>query len=116
MRLGNLYAGCLWAAIQRDLGDTDAMVRTGDVAPILDWLRTHVHRRGSILMPRDLIEEATGAAPDEGPLLAYLEAKFGGLYDLVSETQASDRRRGWATNAFAEKHFIDQSAGSPDRS
>ena len=78
--LGNVYAGCLWAAIQRDLGNTDAMVRTGDVGPILDWLRKKIHRRGSILMPRALIEEATGAAPSETPLLAYLEEKFGDLY------------------------------------
>ena len=80
--LGNVYAGCLWAAIRRDLGDTDAMVRAGDVTPIIDWLRRHIHRQGSIMMPRDLIATATGGPPDEQPLMAYLEAKFADLYDL----------------------------------
>ena len=80
--LGNVYAGCLWAAIRAALGDVDAMIRSGDVAPIVGWLREHVHRKGSILMPRDLIAEASGATPDERPLLHYLEGKFADLYDL----------------------------------
>lgn len=80
--LGNIYAGCLWAAIRASLGGLDAMIRAGDVTPIIDWLRTKIHRRGSILMPRELIEEATGAEPTEAPLLAYLQDKFGQLYGL----------------------------------
>ncbi len=80
--LGNVYAGCLWAAIRRTLGDLDVMIRSGEVAPIINWLRQNIHQRGSILMPRDLIAEATGAAPTEEPLLAYLESKFSGLYAL----------------------------------
>ena len=80
--LGNVYAGCLWAAIRRDLTDTEALVRSGNASPIVGWLRERIHRQGSILMPRDLIAQATGAAPDETPLLTYLEQKFADLYDL----------------------------------
>ena len=80
--LGNVYAGCLWAAIRAALGDVEAMIRAGELGPIIDWLRVRVHRRGAILMPRELIAEATGADPSEAPLLAYLEAKFGELYAL----------------------------------
>ena len=80
--LGNIYAGELWAAMGRDLPDTDAAMRAGDLGPVLDWLRARVHRRGSLRMPGDIIAEACGHAPTEAPLLDYLEAKFGELYAL----------------------------------
>jgi carboxypeptidase Taq len=32
--------------------------------------------------PAALVEQACGFAPTEGPLLDYLEAKFGALYGL----------------------------------
>ena len=80
--LGNVYAGCLWAAIRDAVGDVDGMIRSGDASPIVGWLREHVHRPGSILVPRDLIARAAGAPPGEKPLLHYLEEKFADLYDL----------------------------------
>ena len=80
--LGNVYAACLWARLTDELVDVDRMIRSGEVAPIVDWLRRKIHRRGSILMPRDLIEEATGSMPSERPLLEYLNEKFGTLYRL----------------------------------
>ncbi|MEM7189697.1 MAG: carboxypeptidase M32 [Pseudomonadota bacterium] len=80
--LGNLYAAELWAAINDELGDTDTLIRAGDLSPIVDWLRRNIHRRGSILMPTDLIEQAIGHAPSEGALLYYLNEKFGALYSV----------------------------------
>lgn len=80
--LGNIYAACLDAAMRADLPDRDAMVAAGDTAPILGWLRARIHAKGRLLPAPALIEAATGAAPTAGPLLAYLQAKFGALYDL----------------------------------
>ena len=80
--LGNVYAGGLWAAIRRDLPETDALLRRGETGPLLDWLRRRVHRRGSLDMPAGLVTAACGHAPDEAPLLDYLEEKFAALYRL----------------------------------
>ncbi|MEO4040201.1 carboxypeptidase M32 [Hoeflea sp. CAU 1731] len=80
--LGNIYSACLDEAMRADLTDRDAMVRAGETAPILDWLRERVHSRGRLLAPQDLIAEATGKAPSTRPLIDYLETKFGALYDL----------------------------------
>ena len=80
--LGNLYAGCLHAALRRDLPDLDDRLAAGDPSPATEWLRARVQRHGGLMEPRALIEQATGAAPSEGPLLVYLEEKFGRLYDL----------------------------------
>ena len=80
--LGNVYAGCLHAAIRRDVPDFDAALARGDPSPATRWLRERVQRHGGLHEPRDLIERATGEPPSEGPLLDYLEAKFAALYGV----------------------------------
>lgn len=80
--LGNLYAGCLHAAIRRDVPDLDASLGEGDPSPATGWLRERVQRHGGRYLPGDVIERACGFAPTAGPLLDYLEAKFGGIYRL----------------------------------
>jgi len=80
--LGNVYAGCLHAALRRDLPDLDAALARGDTAPATAWLRERVQRHGGRFPPRDLIGRAVGAEPQEGPLLDYIEAKFAEIYGL----------------------------------
>lgn len=82
--LGNAYAGCLHAAMRRDLPELDASLAQGDPSPATGWLRERVQRHGGLFEPRELIERACGEPPSEGPLLDYLEAKFDALYDLPS--------------------------------
>ncbi len=80
--LGNVYAGCLHAAMRRDLPDLDEALAAGSAAPATEWLAEKVRRHGGLYAPRDLIERATGALVSEEPLLAYLEEKFGALYGV----------------------------------
>jgi carboxypeptidase Taq len=80
--LGNVYAGCLHAALRRDVPDLDARLSQGDTAAATGWLREKVQRFGALRLPEDTILHATGAAPTVGPLLDYLEAKFGAIYGL----------------------------------
>ncbi|WP_114967295.1 carboxypeptidase M32 [Alkalilacustris brevis] len=80
--LGNVHAGCLHAALRRDLPDLDAGLAEGDLRPALEWLREKVQRHGGLHEARALIEQATGAPPNEAPLLEYLERKFGALYGV----------------------------------
>ena len=78
--LGNLYAGCLHAALRRAVPDLDAWLGEGDLAAATGWLRENVQRHGGLYQPRDLITRACGAAPTAEPLMTYLEEKFGALY------------------------------------
>lgn len=80
--LGNVYAGCLHAALRRDVPDLDRDLARGDTSAATDWLREKVQRFGGLYEPKDLIERATGLAPSEGPLLDYLDAKFGDIYGV----------------------------------
>lgn len=80
--LGNVYAGELMVTMRAAIPDLDDRVARGDLAPLIDWLRTHIHREGSLYAPVTLIENACGHPPTEAPLLAYLEKKFTDLYGL----------------------------------
>lgn len=80
--LGNVYAGCLHAAMRRDLPGLDQALEMGDVSPATDWLRTKLQKHGGLREPAQTIAHATGAPPSVGPLLDYLEAKFSALYGL----------------------------------
>ncbi len=80
--LGNVYAGCLDAALRRDVPDLDAALAEGDPSPATRWLRDNVQVHGGLYRPREVIARAIGGDPSEAPLLDYLEAKFGDIYGL----------------------------------
>jgi carboxypeptidase Taq len=80
--LGNLYAAQLLAAAREDLPDHDEQMRRGEFTPLLDWMREHVHQRGSILEPADLIKEATGSPPSPDAFVDYLKDKVEQLYGV----------------------------------
>ncbi|KIT16023.1 carboxypeptidase M32 [Jannaschia aquimarina] len=78
--LGNLYAGCLMAAARQELSGIDAALAKGDPSPATTWMCDCLQRFGGLRPPVETIENATGSPPSAGPLLDYLEAKFGDLY------------------------------------
>jgi carboxypeptidase Taq len=80
--LGNVYAGCLVKALRAEVPGLDGMMAKGDVSG-RDGLaaRTAATARRRYL-PREVVTRACGHEPSEGPLLDYLEAKFGEIYGL----------------------------------
>ncbi|MFE3835519.1 carboxypeptidase M32 [Pseudogemmobacter sonorensis] len=80
--LGNLYAGALHGAMRRALPDLDDQLAAGDLSGATGWLREHVQRHGGLYTPHQLISTAIGEEPGAGPLLEYLEAKFGAIYGV----------------------------------
>lgn len=80
--LGNVYAGCLNAALRRDVPGLDAALEAGDPVPALDWLRENLQRHGGLRTPVETIKHATGGEISELPLLDYLDAKYGALFGV----------------------------------
>ena len=80
--LGNVYAGCLAQAMRAAVPDLDGFLAKGDPATPARWLKENVQVHGGLYEPAELIERACGFAPDVGPLLDGLEAKFGEIYRL----------------------------------
>lgn len=78
--LGNVLAAQLWFKIRSELPDLDAQIAANDYAPLLQWLRTHVHSRGRRFDTLAFTREVIGKelAPDD--LLRYLEDRYLSLY------------------------------------
>jgi carboxypeptidase Taq len=80
--LGNVYAGCLVKALRAEVPGLDGMMAKGDVSAATGWLRERLQRHGGLYEPRDVVRRACGFEPSEGPLLDYLEGKFGEIYGV----------------------------------
>ncbi len=80
--LGNVYAGCLTKALRADIPGLDGMMAQGDVSAATGWMREKLQRHGARYLPREVVAQACGFEPSEGPLLDYLEAKFGEIYGV----------------------------------
>ena len=75
--LGNVYAGCLYEALRVARPNLDSELAVGNVSGATEWLKDAVQIHGGLYRPTELIERASGLVPSEGPLLSYLERKFG---------------------------------------
>ena len=73
--LGNIIAGQLWEAAERDLGDLPAMIGEGDLASLGGWLREHVYRHGRRLSPADILKRAGCGELSVEPLLGHLRER-----------------------------------------
>ena len=81
--LGNMYAAQFFVAAQRDLGDLSVPFTNGNFQPLLDWLRTNIHRRGKQLRANRLVQAITGQPLSHQPLVDHLHRKFDELYGLT---------------------------------
>lgn len=80
--LGNLYAGMLFEAASRDLGELQAQFSRGEFLLLKEWLKEKVHQWGRRYTAPAMIEKATGQKLTHEPLLRHLEAKYAAIYSL----------------------------------
>ena len=74
--LGNIYAGCLYRALQRAIPTLSDALSQGNTNAIRSWLAEHVHSKGSTDTPKAIIEKACGESVSEKPLLDYLSTAY----------------------------------------
>ncbi len=80
--LGNLIAGQLWRQAHEDVHDLDALIAAGELSPLREWLREHVHRHGSKFSTDELLKRIVGAPIEVGPFVSYLRQKLGDVYGI----------------------------------
>ncbi|KAJ1461188.1 M32, carboxypeptidase Taq metallopeptidase peptidase [Pelagophyceae sp. CCMP2097] len=83
--LGAIMAAQLFQAASAQLPSLDEDIAKGHFAPLREWLREQVHKKGSIYAsPDELLNSVTGGTGgiDPGPYLEYLKAKYTDLYKL----------------------------------
>jgi carboxypeptidase Taq len=59
--MGALIAAQLFATARRAVPELLQTIERGEFRPLLDWLRTHIHAKASLLSTAELVEAATGA-------------------------------------------------------
>ena len=62
-------------------------IERGELAPLREWLREHVHRHGRKLESAEIVERATGRPIEIGPYVRYLRKKYGEIYGLEAADQ-----------------------------
>ena len=80
--LGNLYAAQFTEALQGDLPSFEGLIEAGNFQPILQWLRSNIHRHGGAKVPSELLRDIVGAALGPGAFTDYLQAKYRDVYRL----------------------------------
>jgi len=86
--LGNLISAQIWERVTSDLPELNASVEAGELAPLRDWLREHLHRYGRKFTPAETLERVVGTREiDPAPYVRYLSEKLGSLYGASSTTQ-----------------------------
>lgn len=78
--MGNLLSYQIWAALQRDLGDTDTLIERGEFAPILGWLTDKVYSKGRSVRPKDLVQQVTKKPMGAEDYLSGLGRKYSDLF------------------------------------
>jgi carboxypeptidase Taq len=74
--LGALIAAQLFAAARQALPGLAEQIGRGEFAPLYDWLRTHIHGKGSLLSTADLVLDATGAPLGTAAFEAHLRQRY----------------------------------------
>lgn len=74
--LGALGAAQWFASASEAIAGLREQIATGELAPLLDWLRTHVHGRGRQTTMQSLFEDATGSRLDAGFYKRHVQARY----------------------------------------
>jgi carboxypeptidase Taq len=80
--LGTLMSAQIYAQAKAQIADLEAGFTAGEFAPLLGWLREHVHHHGSKFTAPELMRREFDTGISAQPLLDYLVAKYTQLYDL----------------------------------
>jgi carboxypeptidase Taq len=80
--MGNLIAGQLWERAHVDLPELEQQIAAGELLPLREWLREHVHRHGAKFTSRELLDRVVGGPIAVAPFVSYLKAKLGDVYGI----------------------------------
>jgi carboxypeptidase Taq len=80
--MGNLLSYQIWAALQKDIPDTDDQIARGHFEQILEWLREKIYRHGRRYQPQDLVKRVTGKPMGAEDYLSGLSDKYREIYSL----------------------------------
>lgn len=79
--LGNAIAAQLYHTMEKTV-DIDGSLEKGDLSPVRDFLREHIHQYGAMRETKRLLLDATGEEFNPDYYIQYLKEKYTKLYEL----------------------------------
>jgi carboxypeptidase Taq len=80
--LGNLYAVQFYEQAKLEIPHLEDEIAAGQLMVLRRWLEQKIHRWGRMFTPDHLTRRVTGTGLSPDPFLAYVEKKYGELYQL----------------------------------
>ena len=62
--------------MRRTMPDLDARIAIGDIAPVFDWLNTHIWSQASLWETPELVMRASGEGLNPQHFHAHLELRY----------------------------------------
>ncbi|MBN4065946.1 carboxypeptidase M32 [Candidatus Amoebophilus asiaticus] len=78
--LGSFYAAQFFNKAQEDIGNLTSSIETGNMKPLLNWLREHIHQHGKFYSAEELCIKITGEKLNFKYFMEYAEKKFSDIY------------------------------------
>jgi carboxypeptidase Taq len=80
--IGSIYSAQLYNAITKDHPTITNDLTSGNLEPILLWLREHVHQYGRLYTADEIIKNACGQGLDSQVYVNYLKNKYYDIYNV----------------------------------
>lgn len=80
--LGSLYAAQFFEQASKEVPGMNEQIENGDTRPLLNWLRTAIHKKGRQFTSDALCHEITGESLNTGHFMNYLLTKYRSIYNL----------------------------------
>lgn len=79
--LGNAFASQIYAQMEKDL-EVEQLLKEGNMKPIREYLKEHIHQYGASRKTRRLLKDLTGEEFNPDYYVDYLKNKYTALYEL----------------------------------
>lgn len=80
--LGSFYAAQFYAKALQDVEGLEKEIETGNMKPLLEWLRNNIHCHGRLYTAEELCENVTGEKLNFNYFMEYATQKYSELYGL----------------------------------
>jgi carboxypeptidase Taq len=74
--LGNLVSAMISAKMRKDMTDYEQNIRSGNFAPIKEWLQSEIHQHGSVYAPKVLLKSIFSEGYNPDYFVSYLQTKY----------------------------------------
>jgi carboxypeptidase Taq len=78
--LGSVYAAQFYDSMKKQIRGVENHIAKGNLEPVLNWLRDHIHSKGRLFTSEELCKRTTGQGLKTDFFIRYAEKKYKIVY------------------------------------